>query len=152
MAVGEVVAGLKLVSEGVKAIAGIADSIQNADVKKVTIDMGNHVLSLQTQMLDLVNEHAILQEENRNLKSQLVEKVDFDQFTGNLYYEKNVYWLMDQSDNAVDAYCPSCVDGKRLKMKLASKFKPGHGMIWQCHHCKFEVDLTEPPKRDEVTK
>jgi len=145
MAAGELVAGLKLITDGVKALTGIADSIKNAEVKKVTIDMGNHVISLQTQMFDLLSQNALLQEENRNLKIKVDEKEDFKEFKDNLYFHGDVYWLLDEGDKPIHAYCPICADSKNLKIKVVKKYGSGF-YWWTCHNCKYEVHHTEAPE------
>lgn len=126
MAVGEVVAGLKLVSDGVKAIAGIADATQNAEVKKVTIDMGNHVLSLQTQLLDLVNENAALKLENVDLKARLELK-------GKVIH-KPPFFCLDGEDKPL---CPKCWQEYGRATYLIDKPWSG-GLRYDCPVCEFE--------------
>lgn len=127
MAVGEIVAGLKLVSEGVKAIAGIADTTQNAEVKKVTIDMGNHVLSLQTQLLDLVNENAALKQENFDLKARLELRVKV--------IHKSPFFFLEGEDKPL---CPTCWQERNKPFYLIFRSWSG-GRSYSCpsHICGF---------------
>ena len=114
--------------------------------KGLTVEAQEKIMALREAAMEFQEENLALKVEVAALKIQSQEKDDFEEFRGNLYYEHNVYWSMDDADQPIHAYCPTCVDSKRLKMKLASKFENGHGMVWQCNQCKFQVALTSPPK------
>lgn len=59
---------------------------------------------------------ARLQEENAQLRSQLLSRDESARLTEQLYYARSVYWRKDEADNW--AYCPICFDTRGKLVRL----------------------------------
>jgi regulator of replication initiation timing len=120
---------------------GILDTAKELVVlvqKLDNVELLKHVLELQGQLGDLLEERRALREENATLRAALALKAS-------LFFRDNAYWKRGEGDQVEGPFCTKCyaADGKLLPMH----FMRNNG--WHvCPNCKTSTLLpgNEPPE------
>ncbi|HTF32785.1 MAG TPA: hypothetical protein VK714_03675 [Myxococcota bacterium] len=84
------------------------------------------VTQLHVEFQGVVQESAELREKVRSLREQLEAPAGME-------FRKNVYWLGDDGP-----FCPSCLDGRRLRVRMATQHRQ-----WHCPVCKHHQSTPE---------
>lgn len=103
----------------IETIKDVAVLVQKAD----NIDLVKHVLALQTQAQELI-------EENRGLKEKLKALEDLLQFAKTLSFRAPFYYA---TGDAVP-YCPRCWEVKRKAVHVVKIFEDEQTR-WDCFDC-----------------
>jgi len=104
----------------IETIKDVAVLVQKAD----NIDLVKHVLALQTQAQELI-------EDNRSLKEKLKDLEGLLQFAKNLSFRTPFYFATGDAA----PYCPRCWEANRKAVHVVKIFE-GEETRWDCFECK----------------
>jgi predicted SprT family Zn-dependent metalloprotease len=135
MPIAETIAGLKVLSQGLKSLGEIGETINNAKVKELTSEMLDKVISLQHELLaydlknaELKTQVRILNEQLQLLNEKFIESGDF-------VFNRNSYWKTKDGQQVDGPYCANC--GKKDPQRLVDKFARINGEDnYKCPKCK----------------
>lgn len=101
-------------------IKDVVAVVQKAD----NIDLMKHVLALQTQIQEILEDNHALKNKNQELEKAL-------QFSGSLTFEAPFYYAQEDET----PLCPRCWEVDRTAVHVVSIFK-GKTDRWDCSQCK----------------
>jgi hypothetical protein len=132
MPIAETIAGLKVLSQGLKSLGEIGETINNAKVKELTSEMLDKVIPLKHDLLALELENAELKSQVKILNEKLADK-------GQWTWERDTWWKI-QGDKKEGPYCPNCkTEGKESHLIHYSlpDFRTNHN----CPHCNRDFTI-----------
>jgi len=105
----------------IDTVKDVAILVQKAD----NIDLVKHVLALQTQVQDMMDENRILKSRVEELEQLLV-------FSKSLKFREPFYFA--ENDNT--PLCPRCWEATKKALHVVSIFKGDNEDRWDCPECK----------------
>ena len=108
--------------------------VQKAD----NIELTNKIISLQTDVMAVLEENRTIKDKARSLEEALELKAQ-------MQFDDDAYWTGAGRNAADGPYCPRCFDVDRKSVRMIQ----GFGYFFACTHCKISVEITsvKPPKR-----
>jgi FtsZ-binding cell division protein ZapB len=112
------------------ALYDLAKRFDSQELRQKIADLQEELITVQATCNDLRKENSDLRKKNFDLQEKIQTLEDV--IIGRLVFKKTAYFYQDNDE----AFCPGCVDGDHVPMRLVPTTGTIPAKIYKCPRCK----------------